>query len=88
MIAAAVAASSAREMVLVIPTPLGFTYWDTFKQGWYTPDLVSCALLHVFLDCHQCRSSPAKFVLCGSGLGRSCVGLLRQNSEVGPGYYF
>jgi hypothetical protein len=77
MIAAAIAASSAREMVLIIPTPLGFTYWDTFKQGWYTPDLVSCALLHVFLDCHQCRSSPANLVLYRSGLGWSSVGSLR-----------
>jgi len=33
MIVAAIA-SSAREMVLVIPTPLRFTKWDTFKQGW------------------------------------------------------
>jgi hypothetical protein len=33
MIAAAIAVSSAREMVLVIPTPLEFTLWDTFKQG-------------------------------------------------------
>ena len=42
MIVAALAASSAREMVLVTPTPLGFTTWDTFKQGWYKPEPVSC----------------------------------------------
>jgi hypothetical protein len=30
MIAAAIAACSAREVVLVIHTPLGFTYWDAF----------------------------------------------------------
>ena len=34
MIAAAVAASSARKMVLVISTPLGFSKCDMFKQGW------------------------------------------------------
>jgi hypothetical protein len=39
---AAVAASSAREMVLVLPTPFGFTLWDKFKQGWYTPYPVPC----------------------------------------------
>jgi len=33
MITAAMAASSAREMVLVRPTPLMFTKWDTFEQG-------------------------------------------------------
>ena len=37
-----IAASSACEMVLVIPTPLGLTLCNTFKQGWYTPDPVSC----------------------------------------------
>jgi hypothetical protein len=31
MAAAAVAASSARKMVLVIPMPFGFTCWETFK---------------------------------------------------------
>jgi len=31
MTAAAIAASSAREMVLVMPMPFGFTYWETFK---------------------------------------------------------
>jgi hypothetical protein len=31
MIAAAIAASSAREMVLVIPTLLWFTLWGTFN---------------------------------------------------------
>jgi hypothetical protein len=45
MIAAARATSSARELVLVIPTPFGFMQWDTFKQGWYTPDPVSCLAL-------------------------------------------
>ena len=87
-----------------IPTPLGFTWWDTFKQGcgrahvehhffdrhrkqgWYTPDLVSSPSSW-FLDCHQRRSSPANFVLYGSGLGWSCVGSLHQSSEVGPGCY-
>jgi hypothetical protein len=29
--AAAIAASSARGMVLVIPMPFGFTQWETFK---------------------------------------------------------
>jgi len=29
--AAAIAASSAREIVLVIPMPFGFTKWETFK---------------------------------------------------------
>jgi hypothetical protein len=48
MIAAAMAASSAREMVFVTPTPLGFTYWDTCKQGWSTPDPVSFPLLFYF----------------------------------------
>ena len=42
MVAAAIAASSAHEMVLVKPTPLGFIEWDTFKQGWFAPDPVSC----------------------------------------------
>jgi len=31
MNAAAIAASSAREMVLAIPMPFGFTQWETFK---------------------------------------------------------
>jgi hypothetical protein len=35
MIAAAIAVSSAREMVLVMPTP---TEKDTFKLGWNKPD--------------------------------------------------
>jgi hypothetical protein len=38
------AASSACEMVLVIPTPLGLTYWDMFRRGWYTPDPVDKTL--------------------------------------------
>jgi hypothetical protein len=42
MIAAAIAASSAREMVMAIPTLLKFTLWNMLKQGWYTPDPVSC----------------------------------------------
>jgi hypothetical protein len=33
MIAAAIAASSAREMVFVIPTPLGFTRWIRVSKG-------------------------------------------------------
>ena len=53
-----------------------------FKQGWYTPDPVSCPFL-----CFLCRSSPPNFVLYESGLGWSCIGLLRQSFEVGPGYY-
>ena len=31
MTAAAIAASSAREMVLVVPMPFGFTKWETFE---------------------------------------------------------
>ena len=31
MIAAAIAAGSARDVVLVIRTPLGSTYWDTLR---------------------------------------------------------
>jgi hypothetical protein len=37
---------------------------------------------------HQCRSSPVNLVLYGSGLDWSCVGLLRQSLEVGPGCLF
>ena len=42
MIAAAIAASSAREMVMAIPTLLKFKLWNMLKQGWYTPNPVSC----------------------------------------------
>jgi hypothetical protein len=33
------------------------------------------------------KTAITNLVLYGSGLGWSCVGLLRQSSEVGPGYY-
>ena len=50
---------SAREMVSIIPTPLGFTLWDMFKQGWYhVPDPVS-SLSSCFLrmvDASYCAS--------------------------------
>jgi len=57
------------------------------KQGWYTPDPVSCPSLFLVFLRLPCRSSPPNLVLYGSGLGWSCIGLLRQSFEVGPGYY-
>jgi len=45
------------------------------------------APLRVFIDCHQCRSSPANLVLNGSDLGWSCAGSLYWSFEVGPEYY-
>ena len=50
--------------------------------------LILCfAPLRVFIDCHQCRSSPANLVLYGSDLGWSCAGSLYWSFEVGPEYH-
>jgi hypothetical protein len=67
MIAAAIAASSAREMALVVPTPLGFTQWDTIKQGGIHL-ILRLALLCVFKT-----TISQNLVLYRSGLGWSCV---------------
>ena len=57
MIAAAIAASSAREMVLVKPTSLGSRNGMRISKGGL--HLILClALLRVFKDCHKCRSIP------------------------------
>jgi hypothetical protein len=63
MTAAAIAASSAREMVLVIPCLLGLhSSGKHLSEGGI--HLVRClALLHSFMGCHQCRSNPANFFL-------------------------
>ena len=79
MVAAAIAASSAREMVLVIP--MDSRNEICFSKGGI--HLILClALICVFLNCHQCRSNTANLVLYKSGLGSSCVGSLCQSSEV------
>jgi len=88
MTAAAIAASSAREMVLFIPLYpclLGLHSGKHLSEG--GKRLIRClALLHSFGGCHQCRSNPANNLLpYGLGFGWSCFGVLRRyyNYEVG-----
>jgi len=79
MTAAAIAASSAREeMVLVIPMPFGFTQWKRLSEG--GKRLIRClALLYSFGGCHQCKSNLANLLLYRLGFGWSCFGVLRRN---------
>ena len=84
MTAADIAASSAREMVLVIPMPLGLHSGKRLSEGGI--HLIRClALLHSFGGCHQCRSNPANLLGYALGFGWSCFGVLRRyyNYEVG-----
>ena len=84
MTAAAIAASSARELVLVIPCLLGLHSGKRSSEGGIR--LIRClALLHSFRGCHQCRSNPSNLLPYGSGFGWSCFGVLRRyyNYEVG-----
>jgi hypothetical protein len=84
MTAAAIAASSARELVLVIPCLLGLHSGKRSSEGGI--HLIRClALLHSFGGCHQCSSNPANLLLYGLGFGWSCFGVLRRyfNYEVG-----
>ena len=75
MIAAAIAASSAREMVLVIPMPFGLHSGKHLSEG--GKRLIRClALLHSFGGCHRCRSNPANLLSYGLGFGWSCFGVL------------
>ena len=68
MTAADIAASSAREMVLVIPMPLGLHSGKRLSEGGI--HLIRClALLHSFGGCHQCRSNPANLLLYGLVFG-------------------
>jgi hypothetical protein len=83
MTAAAIAASSAREMVLVISMPFGFTQWETFKLGCYTPDPVSCPTSFFWrlpsVQVQSCQSYTLRV-----RFGWSCFGVLRRyyNYEV------
>ena len=77
----AIAASSAREMVLVIPMPFIWVYMHSGKRlsegGIHLIRFL--ALLHSSGGCHQCRSNPANLLLYGLlGFGWSCFGLLRR----------
>ena len=84
MTAAAIAASSARELVLVIPCLLGLHSGKRSSEGGI--HLIRClALLHSCGGCHQCRSNPANLLPYGLGADWSCFGVLRQyyNYEVG-----
>ena len=76
MTAAAIAASSAREeMVLVIPMPFGFTQWKRLSEGGIR--LIRClALLYSFGACHQCRFNPANLLVYGAGFRWGCFGVL------------
>ena len=79
MTSAAIAASSAREMVLSIPMPFRFTYTSGKRLSEGGIRLIRyLALLHSFGDCHQCRSNPANLLLYGLGFGWSCFGVLRR----------
>ena len=86
MTSAAIAASSAREMVLSIPMPFRFTYTSGKRLSEGGIRLIRClALHHSFRGCHQCRSNPTNFIPYGLGFGWSCFGVLRRysNYEVG-----
>ena len=77
MTAAAIAASSAREMVLVIPMPSGLHSGTRLSEGGI--HLIRClALLHSFGVCHRCRSNPVNLLLYGLGFGWSCFVVLRH----------
>ena len=86
MTAAAIAASSAREMVLVIPMHAFWVYIvENVSEGGIRL-IRNLALLHSFGGCHhQCRSNPANLLPYGLGADWSCSGVLRQyyNYEVG-----
>ena len=88
MTAAAIAASSALEMVF--PTPWLYPCLLDLHSGKRLSEggvrLIRClALLHSFGGCHQCRPNPANLLPYGLGFGWSCFGVLRQyyNYEVG-----
>ena len=86
---AAVAASSARFHVYKVYLRLLGSHDGTrLSRDGITPDPVSCVLPFFVIfktSIRQCRSSPASLVICGSGLGRSCVGSPCQICEVGLG---
>ena len=84
MTAAAKAANSAREMVLVIPMPFGLHSGKHLSEG--GKRLIRClALLQSFGGCHQFRSDPTNILPYGLGFGWSCFWMLHQyyNYEVG-----
>ena len=75
MTSAAIAASSAREMVLSIPMPFRFTYTSGKRLSEGGIRLIRyLALLHSFGDCHQCRSNPANLLLYGLVLAGAVLG--------------
>ena len=78
MTAAAIAASSARETVLVIPLYpciLGLHSGKRLSEGGIHL-IRSLALLHSFGGCHQCRSNPTNLLLYELVLAGAVLGCL------------
>jgi len=79
MTAAAIAASSAREMVLVCwlyPYLLGLLSGRHLSEGGI--HLIRCLALLSFGGCHQCKSNHANLLPYGLRFGWSCFGVLRR----------